>query len=181
MKKVSFITILLILITGCNNRLTPTKAAQKLGPNPYFEVDGKYISRSDLDTLNPSDIASLTTYYNKEAKNLYGEKAKDGVVILETKKYAIMKFQNFLKSVSKEYEEMLYTTKETDIQYILNSRVLTENFVGTLATIDRITFKSIRLINGDELEREYQIKGKKTGVIIKASKPKNLYHSKEKF
>jgi hypothetical protein len=181
MNKISFITILLILITGCTNRLTPTKAIHKLGPNPYFEVDGIYISKSDLSTLNPSDIASLTTYYDKEATNICGEKAKDGAVIIETKKYATEKFENFFKSVSKEYEEILNNTEEIDIQYILNDRVLVDNFEGTLASIDSLTFKSIRLINRDELESAYQIKGKKIGVIIKASRPKSLYNAKEKF
>ena len=120
MKKISFITILLILITGCTNRLTPTKAAQKLGPNPYFEVDGVPKNKSDLSTLNPSDIASLTTYYDKEAKKIYGDKAEDGVVIIETKPYATNKFENFFKSISKEYEEMRNNNNKTDIQYILN-------------------------------------------------------------
>jgi hypothetical protein len=181
MKNISFITILLILFTGCSNRLTPTKAVQKLGPSPYFEVDGVPKNKSDLNTLNASDIASITTYYNKEAKKLYGDKAKDGVVIIETKPYATNKFESFFKSISKEYEEMLNNTGKTDIQYILNDRVLVENYEGTLAAIDNKTFKSIRLIDSSELDSIYQIKEKKVGVIISASRPKELYNSKEKF
>ncbi|MCW3093457.1 MAG: hypothetical protein JWP81_4526 [Ferruginibacter sp.] len=52
-------------------------------------VDGKTIPNSQLKTIRPETIESVNVYKDKEAIAQYGEKGKNGVVIITTKKKAI--------------------------------------------------------------------------------------------
>jgi len=183
MRKISysFALLIVLLVIACSNHLSPEKAIQKLGANPYYEIDGNQVYQKDLASYKPTEIAAITTYYNKDAVNRYGEKAIEGAVIIETKQFATIKFETFLKKNSKEYEKMLNETQIIDIQYILNDRILTENFEGTLASIDDKLLKEIIIIDQKELIEKYQIQNKKIGVVIKSKAPKNLYNAKKKF
>ena len=51
---------------------------------PLFIVDDKEFS--NIDDLDPANIKSMTVLKNKAATDLYGEKGKNGVVVVETKK-----------------------------------------------------------------------------------------------
>jgi len=53
------------------------------GKEPLYIVDGKEIS--DINSLNPENIESVTVLKEAGTSALYGEKAKDGVVIITTK------------------------------------------------------------------------------------------------
>ncbi|WP_264566640.1 carboxypeptidase-like regulatory domain-containing protein [Flavobacterium sp. N3904] len=52
--------------------------------NPLYIVDG--VITEKLDTLNPSDILSMDVLKGDKATALYGEKGKNGVIIITTKK-----------------------------------------------------------------------------------------------
>ena len=54
--------------------------------NALFIKDGKEVSKEDIMNLNPSDIDSVTVLKGDAATEKYGKKAKDGVVIIKTKK-----------------------------------------------------------------------------------------------
>jgi hypothetical protein len=170
----SIFLFLLILICSCARKLTPTEAVQKLGASPYIEVDDIAKSQSEINSINPSDVASLTVYYDKEAIKLYGEKAMDGAVLVKTTSYAINQFETLFKGFSQEYEEMLRITERGEIQYILNERVLTSDFEGILARLSEKTLKRITIIDSLELDKKYQIKNKKIGVLVKAKRSKDL-------
>ncbi|RDC57178.1 hypothetical protein DU508_08295 [Pedobacter chinensis] len=53
------------------------------GKEPLYIVDGKEIF--DIKSLNPENIESVTVLKEAGTSALYGEKAKDGVVIITTK------------------------------------------------------------------------------------------------
>ena len=179
-KRILFFTLL--IATSCKtSKLPPDKAMEKLGANPYFEIDGQPVNQNDLAKYNPTDIASLTTYYNKEAINRFGEKAKDGALTIETKTFATNKYESLFKTFSIDYEKMIKETNKGEIQYILNDRILTENFEGDLASLNNKLLKEIKIINQNELFNKFQIQDKKVGVIIRANRPKNVYNSKAKF
>ena len=123
----------------------------------------------------------MTTYYDKDAKKRFGEKAKDGAVIIETKEFARNRYETFFKSYSKDYEKMLSQTQKRNPIALWNDRILTENDEGDLASIDKNLIKEIKIIDQKELIEKYQIQNKTVGVIIKAEAPNNLYNAKEKF
>jgi len=60
-------------------------------------------------------------------------------------------------------------------------RILTENFEGQLASLNRKLLKDLKVVDQNALMEKFNVQDKKVGVIIKADRPKDLYHSKEKF
>jgi TonB-dependent SusC/RagA subfamily outer membrane receptor len=56
------------------------------GEQPLYVVDGKIINPIDFKQLKPEDIQSISVLKDFSAVALYGEEAKNGVLILTTKK-----------------------------------------------------------------------------------------------
>lgn len=50
-----------------------------------FLINGKEISREELDLINPDDIESITVYKDKEIIKKYGAEDKTGVVLIRMK------------------------------------------------------------------------------------------------
>ncbi len=53
---------------------------------PLVIADGKTIDINKMKEIDPQTIESMTVLKDKAAINLYGEKAKDGVIVITTKK-----------------------------------------------------------------------------------------------
>ena len=135
--KYNLILTILLLVSCQSSKLTPDQATGKLGEKPYFEIDGEAVSQDQPQDYNPNEIAALTSYFDKEAVKLYGKKAKDGAVIIETKKYATNKYIAFFKESSNAYRELVESPDNYNIQYLLNDRVLTDKKVGVSITSKR--------------------------------------------
>lgn len=54
--------------------------------NPLFILDGKEISRKEMTDIDPNTIKEVEVLKGEKAVEKYGDKAKDGVVIIITKK-----------------------------------------------------------------------------------------------
>jgi len=53
---------------------------------PMFLIDGKESSKDAVGIINPDDIESMSVLKGEAAKSAYGEKAKNGVIVITTKK-----------------------------------------------------------------------------------------------
>ena len=110
------------------------------------------------------------------------ESATNGLIYIETKKFDKERYQKYFKSKSAKYAEIVSASEsDTNVQYILNKKVLTDNFEGDLAAIDNKIFKGIQIINKQQLINEYQITNKEYGVLISSDAPPNLHNGKNKF
>ncbi|MCF6224124.1 MAG: TonB-dependent receptor plug domain-containing protein [Flavobacteriaceae bacterium] len=56
------------------------------GKKPLFFINGKEIEDGKLDDIDPDKIKNISVLKGKSATKLYGEKAKNGVILIETKK-----------------------------------------------------------------------------------------------
>ena len=54
--------------------------------DPLYVVDGTPVQESYLNFLNPNDIASMQVLKDGSATSIYGSRASNGVIIVETKK-----------------------------------------------------------------------------------------------
>ncbi len=54
--------------------------------NTLYFIDDKEVSKEKLDELSPKNIESISVLKGEAATKLYGKKAKDGVVLITTKK-----------------------------------------------------------------------------------------------
>ena len=53
--------------------------------NLLIIVDGVIVNKGELDNLNPNSIASMEVLKTKAATAAYGEKGRNGVIIIKTK------------------------------------------------------------------------------------------------
>jgi len=128
------------------------------------------------------DIATVSVYKDQDAIDLVGADGKDGVVFIQTKSFTKQQYQSFFKSQSKDFAKVLNADPdESQMQYILNGRTLTENFEGDLGLINASTFKELKIIDAETLKKDYNITDKKVGVLITSDKPDNLYKANKKF
>ncbi|MDO7174043.1 M56 family metallopeptidase [Mariniflexile sp. AS56] len=63
-----------------------TKHTIKLNEEALYKIDGKEVKKAEVDKLNPDDIASINILKDDSAIKKYGEKAKNGVIEIITKK-----------------------------------------------------------------------------------------------
>ena len=56
------------------------------GTAPLYILDGAAISASDFNTINPSDIESLTVLRDASSTSIYGARAANGVIVITTKR-----------------------------------------------------------------------------------------------
>jgi len=52
---------------------------------PLFFLNGTLINKAKMDAINSSDIASLNVLKGKSAIEIFGDKAKDGVILIFTR------------------------------------------------------------------------------------------------
>lgn len=161
---------------------SPKRAIKKLGNDPVFFIDSINVDKEELGKYNPQEIATVSVYKGKEAIALVGPEGKDGAVYIETKVFGRTKYIRYFASKSPEYAKIIDSPqKDSSVQYVLNQRVLKDNFEGDLSLIDDKTFKSIKVIDKMTLQKMYQVMDKEYGVIIESSVPDKLYHGSKKF
>lgn len=160
---------------------SPKRIIKKIGNNPIIFIDSLNVHSSEMQKYDPKVISLFTVYKDKEATDLFGEDGRDGVIYIETKPFSEKRYQNYFKTKSAEFKKIIDTESKEDIQYLLNGKVLSENYEGDLALINDKTFKSVKILNSEELLKRYKISGKKYGILIISDIPENLYKGKEKF
>jgi hypothetical protein len=137
--------------------------------DPVMFLDSIRINRGVLSNFTPSEIASLTVYKGNDAIKLVGAEGKNGVVYIETKNFARQRYWTYFKSKSVDYLKAVPSPKnDSSVQYILNKRVLKENYEADLTSIDDKTFKSISIIDKEQMVKNYGITDKNYGVVIVA-------------
>lgn len=56
------------------------------GTSPLYVLDGVAISAADFNSINPSDIESLTVLRDASSTSIYGARAANGVIVITTKR-----------------------------------------------------------------------------------------------
>lgn len=87
--------IVLISFGGKTTAWSQTKEASQVrhmsigskdGGKPLFILDGVLIDEKEMGQINPADIQEISVLKDKSATAIYGEKGKNGVVVITTKK-----------------------------------------------------------------------------------------------
>ncbi len=148
-----------------DSTITPEKSTQIVitkgyfgDKKPLYVIDGKIIETDkEFDGLKPEDIVSMNVLKGEKATNLYGTKAKDGVIVIETKK-------------AKKY----VTNQLTPPDIKLKTDFLDENIVYYLGDkeISKVQMEKIKPEDIATIDVKKDEKGKNSTVIITLKKKK---------
>jgi len=96
-------------------------------------------------------------------------------VYIQIKAFARNKYIAYFKSKSSNYQQLINTLQnDSTVQYILNRRVLKDDFEGNFSMIDDKVFKSLQVIDSVALQQQYGIMDKRYGVVIQSAVPDDL-------
>ncbi|MEQ9217533.1 MAG: hypothetical protein RLO17_05790 [Cyclobacteriaceae bacterium] len=175
--------ILLILLTtlaSCNRKSIP---AQITSPNtlenksteqtpidpdakPLILLDSEEVtSKEQLDAVDPNEIESIEVIKDFEAAiQLYGEKAKNGVVLIKTKEYEQKKKQQIYEKLQQHLKN--YVDNESDYLFVLDGIVITENNVEKLFELEPLEITVVEELTEKAAAVIYDTPPKKYTILI---------------
>ena len=135
---------------------------------PMFFIDSIRTNQAFLESAyKPSEIAMVSVYKGEQAIAVAGKDAKNGAIYITTKSFARDSYWNYFKSKSSDYKDKVPDLKtESMVVYILNNKVLQNNFEGDLFQINDTNFLTLKVINLEQLQKDYHVAGKSIGVVI---------------
>ncbi len=120
-----------------------------LKDKPLYILDGKEIKEDEFKALNPDNIETVNVLKGKKATEKYGDKGKNGVIEITTKKEQNEKFQ--ISNIGGNRPPL----------YVLDGEEIKKEDIEKL---DPNTFKSFNVLKGKKATKKYGDKGK-NGVI----------------
>lgn len=147
-------------------KVTGKSLASPLPDGVLYIVDGKIISKGDADKINPNDIKSVNVIKGENAIKEYGDKGRNGVVIITTK-------DNQPKA-----SIVLKTPGKNPPLYIVDGNFITSKELQMSLSPEDIV--SMNVIKGEDAVKKYGEKGK-NGVIEITSKNKKEEESGATF
>jgi len=162
------------MVLGCykfENHVDET--TEKVAKDPILVVDSVRVDMSVINTLSPDNIAYITVVKNPAIiQKAFPGSTNSGIIYVETKVAARQLYWKYFSAKSADYADAVPSAEgDTNIQYILNGKVLKKNYEGDLALIDDETFIGIKVIGKDELNKTYGVTDKDYGVVV-TTKPR---------
>jgi|688.fasta_scaffold94191_3 hypothetical protein len=178
MKKFLLICCLFVSTLNLFGQNDLKTAVRKFGPNPLFILDSQKVSQSKLSNYYPDSIATIVVLYDTSATKLYGDSAKDGAVIFETRSFARRMFISFFRKSSRSYDSLYNAIgADTSFAYIINDKVQTGSYEGNLSSLNDQLFDGLEIINKENLYSKFNVNDKKFGILVRTKKPKDLYNA----
>ncbi len=120
---------------------------------PMFILNGEEIPREDFNLIQPDDIESITVLKDHTAIDKYGEDAKNGVIIINTKN-GIKLNSGINLDIDKDNPPLIY---KDGVEISLED----------IKKINENTIESINVFKGKSAKEKYGEKGKNGVIIIK--------------
>lgn len=161
----SFIAIAFLLLPGM------AALAQDSTDDPIqvYVVDSVEVESDAVNGLGPDQIAMITIARGRKTIEKYGERAASGVFYIETKAFARKRYNRMFSSISPAYAAALQRYgSDSSFGYIMGDSLLTTNLESQLAALERKDITEIRVLTGPALKKEYRIKEKEIGIVIKS-------------
>lgn len=136
------------------------KLSNMTDPNPLVIIDGKESTNAELRFISPSELESINILKGDAAHNLYGDKGKNGVVSVITKKSKIKGFDS---------EKTLSDMIGDNPLFIVDGEESTNEEMKKIKQNDVTTMK---ILKDEAATKKYGEKGK-NGVIEITTKKKD--------
>lgn len=150
--------------------ITRLSAQSVIKEYPLFYIDSVRIESVDFRSLNPNSIAEMTAYKNEEAKKMFGEQARNGVIFIETKVFKKKKFWEMLCKKSEDYCKLVPNPDaDSTIRYIYPGKTILERADAKIFNLKPEEISKVKIIGFKEMERKYKVKGVR-GVVVRGRK-----------
>ncbi|WP_142685118.1 hypothetical protein [Chitinophaga polysaccharea] len=144
--------------------------AQVAGDDPVYVLDSVVVNQAAIGQVSPDRIGVITIAKGAKAVLKYGSQAENGVVYIETKPFARKRVNMLLSSESPAYDSLLRKYgNDSSFYFIVNGKPVTPTNETGLMTLDRKTFRSVRVISDKEVQDKYQVMDRKAGIVITSS------------
>jgi TonB-dependent SusC/RagA subfamily outer membrane receptor len=159
-----------VTITPSTQNGITIKATGGLTGQPIYFIDGVEATSTILNELSPDSIESISVLKDKSATALYGEKGKNGVVLITTKKYGQNNksgnvYENSYALLGNPAPFGLATGKANQPLILVNGKESGQ----TLNNIDPATIELVNVLKDETATKKYGEKGK-NGVILITTK-----------
>jgi TonB-dependent SusC/RagA subfamily outer membrane receptor len=117
----------------------------KLPDNVLYVLDGVITTASSISEINPSAIASVDVLKGNSAVALYGDKGKEGVIVVKTKKLTeaeLITTSNGLKEVLVQGKPL--TSSKSLKEVVVEERPLERKSESTAPTVITVTGKPVK-------------------------------------
>ncbi|WP_162558700.1 M56 family metallopeptidase [Robertkochia solimangrovi] len=125
---------------------------------PLYILDGKEITQEELQNLSPENIASISVLKDHSATNVYGEKGKNGVILITSKTNA-----GQAKTIT-EKSTFIVDAEMEGAYFEIDGKPATSEQVKNL---DPSKIASVMVFKGEQAITKYGDKAKKGAIIIK--------------
>ena len=134
---------------------------------PMIFLDSIRVNKGVLKEYSPNEIAQINIYKGENAIKIAGKEAKNGAIYVMTKSFARESYWNFFCTKSADYKRLIPNVEsEMEVVYILNGKVLKNNFESDLVKIDNASFQELIMLDKETLKKTYKLSGKNIGVSI---------------
>jgi TonB family protein len=156
-----------------DNQNSATKKSEQINVNDskaMIIVDGKEINKVELEKISPDKIESISVLKGESAKATYGDKGKDGVILVTLKNDGKTTQSMKLQANS----PLIFGSADAsgNLPLIVKDGLITEN--EDVNNIPPETIESINVLKGESATKKYGEKGKNGVVEI------TLKHADEK-
>ncbi len=145
---------------------------------PLVIVDGKETPYEDIKKTSPDRIKSVSVLKDKTGTTVYGDKGKNGVILIETKDAISSKIQDINVSATASQEKQS-AQRDTEVS-LVKSLILVDGKVTTMKELDRIDpdrIKSVSVLKDKKAIALYGDKGKNGVTLIELKTTKEMQDS----
>ncbi len=162
------------LIKASDKQWNSKEVLDRINDSTTYFIDTIKVDMSNLAQINPTDIATITAYFEDEPELplLFTEYVANGVIHLITKRYAISKYRPELSKISDDYKEITkqHPAEHDSLVYIVDGDTLTPNVEGKLINMYFSKIHSIQVVFPKEAEKLFGDKARLGAVIINSRK-----------
>jgi len=120
---------------------------------PLFVIDGKVVAEDGISNLKPDEIATMEVLKNASRTAIYGEKGKNGVVVITTKKVAQAKEESNFVIKGKQ----LYTIKIGNKRQIIDAKTANDYSTDRIMQVNVVKVGDIKTRKTDLNEYEEKV------------------------
>ncbi|MBW8330702.1 MAG: TonB family protein [Prolixibacteraceae bacterium] len=162
-------------IEAMGNEISASKPSE-ISDNVMVIIDGKESTKAEMEKIDPDKIASIDVLKDKASAEKYGEKGKNGVILIKTKNASpIMEFsakETEMKEgegfIIKEPQKIKFSAVNSNQPlYILDGKEISYQ---ELSGISPEKIESISVLKNESATKMYGEKGKNGVVLIESKK-----------